>query len=290
MPPHLPLMQSSCSSSPPKPAFSHLVPSPSPSKSSSSLLIPSSLSQAPSSTDIQPGDGFTVGEVEAALHPPSAQWAPMRDYEEADIGVLEPGPKLLTFMGRIVNLYDMVKPSKRPQAAKGCLKLMIGDDTGAMTVSNLPCTYTHINKLRGSTTCLSATELNADTSFLQVRLWYANITYNVRLGQLVTVYTVHVSRGEQASLAPTAAPLFTSIFPERERSTHIMIHESGDTGAMCKRPFGCKDTRALPGLMTLKNFNNGGYDVDNVKVLVCVKSIGARKKCKLITNFCASSR
>lgn len=31
--------------------------------------------------------------------------------------------------------------------------------------------------------------------------------------------------------------------------------------------------------MTVKNFLDGGYDVEDSKILVCVKSIGARKKC-----------
>jgi hypothetical protein len=35
----------------------------------------------------------------------------------------------------------------------------------------------------------------------------------------------------------------------------------------------------LPGLMTLKSFTDGGYDIDEPKLLVCVKSIGAKKKC-----------
>ena len=30
--------------------------------------------------------------------------------------------------------------------------------------------------------------------------------------------------------------------------------------------------------MTLKNFVDGGYDVAEAKILVCVKSIGAKKK------------
>jgi len=32
--------------------------------------------------------------------------------------------------------------------------------------------------------------------------------------------------------------------------------------------------------MTLKSFTDGGYDVEEPKLLVCVKSIGARKKCE----------
>jgi hypothetical protein len=80
------------------------------------------------------GDGFTSEELDTVLHPPSAQWAPTQDYEEADIGALEPGPQYVTFTGRVVNLYNMPKSSKKPMAAKGCLKLMVADDTGALTV------------------------------------------------------------------------------------------------------------------------------------------------------------
>jgi hypothetical protein len=113
-----------------------------------------------------------------------------------------------------------------------------------------------------------------------VRLWYANTIYAVRLGQLVTVWTVHVSlSSEHNSLAPSTAPLFTSVFPENERHCYVMLHENSDTGTMCKRPFGCGGEEVMEGLMTLKGFVEGGYDVEAGKVLVCVKSVGARKRC-----------
>jgi hypothetical protein len=64
-----------------------------------------------------------------------------------------------------------------------------------------------------------------------------------------------------------------------------MIHESSDDRTLCTRPYNCRDTDVLPGLMTLKNFAGGGYDVDACKVLVCVKSMGARKTCELSTPF-----
>lgn len=149
-------------------------------------------------------------------------------------------------MGRVVNFYDVAKPSKRHKAAQGYIKIMLADDTGVLTV----------------------------------RLWYANAEYKLRLGQLVTVWTVHVSNSsEHNALAPNSAPLFTTIFPEGERHCHFMVHENSDDGTQFKRPFNCKDSRALPGLMTLKSFTDGGYEVDEPKLLVCVKSIGARKRC-----------
>lgn len=95
-----------------------------------------------------------------------------------------------------------------------------------------------------------------------------------------------MSHGEQASLAPSTAPLFTSIFPERERSCHLEIQEKGDDGTTYKKPYGYSDeTEPMPGLMTLKNFSEGGYGVDDCKLLVCVKSIGARKKFTTKTGY-----
>lgn len=77
--------------------------------------------------------------MDVVLHPTSAQWMPTQEYEEVDIGALEPGPKFVTFMGRIVNLYNMPKPSKREEAARGLLKLTVADDTGALTVPLFYC-------------------------------------------------------------------------------------------------------------------------------------------------------
>lgn len=192
-----------------------------------------------------PGDGFTLEELQVA--PPTSAWVPIIDYEESDIASLEPGPRHLTLMGRVVNFYDTPKPSKRPKAAQDFVKIMIADDTGTMSV----------------------------------RLWYAKSVYPLELGQLVSLWTVHISQGYgQVGLAPSTAPLFTSIFPEHERNCHFMIHERSDDGSIFKRPFGARDSQVLPGLMTLKNFVDGGFDVDDCKVMVCVKSIGPRKKCK----------
>ncbi len=82
------------------------------------------------------GDGFTAEEVDAVLHPLLGPWTPTQVYEEIEIGCLIPGPQRVTFMGRIVNLYDQPTPSKKPQAARGCLKVILKDDTGAIVVGS----------------------------------------------------------------------------------------------------------------------------------------------------------
>ena len=80
------------------------------------------------------GDGFTSSEIEAALHPALHPWQPRTTYNETDIGDLVAGPGCVALMGRIVNFDTVTRPSKSPQAAQGCFKLTVKDDTGAFIV------------------------------------------------------------------------------------------------------------------------------------------------------------
>lgn len=90
---------------------------------------------APPAPSMTPGDGFTKSELYAALHPDITEpLNPGRDYEKSDISSLCPGPKCLSFTGRVSNLFDQTQGSKMPRAAKGCLKLVVKDDSGAITV------------------------------------------------------------------------------------------------------------------------------------------------------------
>ena len=59
-----------------------------------------------------------------------------------------------------------------------------------------------------------------------------------------------------------------------------MVQEQSDEGLVCKTPLGYRDGKQLDGLMTLKGFIEGGHEVADGKILVCVKSIGGRKKCE----------
>ena len=104
------------------------------------------------------GDGFTSQELQQALTPPPAKpWQPEVDYAECDIGELYPGPRAVTFMGRVANIFDVANAPKTPRSAKGCVKLCVKDDHAAITV----------------------------------RVWYANRYPCVRLGSLVSVWTNH---------------------------------------------------------------------------------------------------
>lgn len=81
------------------------------------------------------GDGFTNAEVQAVLQPTvDKNWLPGQEYEELDIDALTPGPGCVMFQGRVVNFFDQATPSKKPRAAKGCVKVIVKDDTGPITV------------------------------------------------------------------------------------------------------------------------------------------------------------
>lgn len=56
-----------------------------------------------------------------------------------------------------------------------------------------------------------------------------------------------------------------------------MVHENSDDGSLCRTPLGLRPGEPLSGLMTLQNFVDGGCDVADAKVVVVVKSVGAKK-------------
>jgi hypothetical protein len=58
-----------------------------------------------------------------------------------------------------------------------------------------------------------------------------------------------------------------------------MIHGTESTASICRTPLNYREGLSLPGLMTLDSYLSGGHDgIVGVKLLVSVKSIGAKKK------------
>ncbi|KAL8718052.1 MAG: hypothetical protein Q9225_004773 [Loekoesia sp. 1 TL-2023] len=204
-------------------------------------------SPQPATVPAAAGGGFTSAEVQGTIHPKLHVWQPRGYYEDVQIGHLVPGSEPICVLGRVTNCYDPPTLSRMPHAAKGCLKVLIRDDTGIM----------------------------------MIRLWYAEVDYQLRLGQLVSLWTSHVSIVESAGGGPSTlhTPTFvTSIFPERDNGCCFMTQADKDQGTLFKRPLSYSSGRELTGLITLKNFIEGGHEIGNGKVLVCVKSIGGRKK------------
>lgn len=57
------------------------------------------------------------------------------------------------------------------------------------------------------------------------------------------------------------------------------MHRNSDDGRY-RTPLGYREGVPQNNLMTLQNFINGGYDVVDARVLIVVKSIGAKKRGK----------
>jgi hypothetical protein len=115
-----------------------------------------------------------------------------------------------------------------------------------------------------------------------VKLYFLNKPYTLKLGLLLTIWTPYIGAvvNNNAYIIPNA-PNTTSIFPGREGSVHIVIHQNGDIGVTCRIPLGYKKSQPLPGIMNIKQYIDGGYEIKDNRLLVCVKSIGPRRK---ITN------
>lgn len=82
------------------------------------------------------GDGFTQEEVMTEFNPLNCNIDPNIEYESCAIGHLVPGPRAVTFAGRIVNISTMYgRDAKHPKAA-GWHTLIIKDNSGAIGVGH----------------------------------------------------------------------------------------------------------------------------------------------------------
>lgn len=87
------------------------------------------------SLESDPSDGFTKVEMSAISGPTLRRWQPRVNYEDVGIGELAPGPQYVALIGRIVNVNDQNSTCKAPQAAKGCWRITVKDETGALLAS-----------------------------------------------------------------------------------------------------------------------------------------------------------
>ena len=109
-------------------------------------------------------------------------------------------------------------------------------------------------------------------------MFYARVVLPLRLGSLVSVWTIHVSHHDPKSPSSHAG-LYVSVFPERDNSAYVEVEDEQSPNAIFKTPLGYSG-QILSEMMTLKTFTDGGYDILDCKILVCVKSIGQRKRRK----------
>jgi len=82
------------------------------------------------------GDGFTEDELASAMDPLRRAWDPEREYEQLGIAQLVPGPRAVTFVGRVVNLATRYGRSAKQPKARGWHFLLVKDDQAAISVSS----------------------------------------------------------------------------------------------------------------------------------------------------------
>ncbi|KAB8290828.1 hypothetical protein EYC80_008465 [Monilinia laxa] len=116
--------------------------------------------------------------------------------------------------------------------------------------------------------------------YVGVKLYFVNQSYPLKLGQLLSIWTAFISDASKADGASTTGILVSAnLFPGRNTSDHVMIHTHSGASDIYRIPLGYTKGEPLAGLMTIEAYLNGGYDgVVGAKLLICVKSIGARKK------------
>lgn len=92
---------------------------------------------ASASTLTIPNDGFTEEELANALNPLNRNWRPEREYEELGIEELAPGPRAVTFVGRVVNVSTVCGRSQKQPKAAGWHYLILKSNSAAISVSVL---------------------------------------------------------------------------------------------------------------------------------------------------------
>ncbi|KAI1200312.1 hypothetical protein F5X97DRAFT_340909 [Nemania serpens] len=202
-----------------------------------------------SSTPAETGDGFTSSEVDAVVRPLSRSFEPSRHYDVCAIAELQTGPYSYKITGRLVNFSSTGGLHRTSTNAGGYHFLVICDGTAAIAI----------------------------------KLYCSSSEYQPLLGQRITVWATAISAGNQAEIGHIPyCSVATTIYPARNAATHIdfLVDEAGSEGdhlLRCPLEVNTEQYDYLPGLMTLKSFLTGGYDLGEGKILVCVRSVGPRR-------------
>jgi hypothetical protein len=91
----------------------------------------------PDSEPTKEGDGFTEEELADALDPLNRKWNPQREYYELNIDGLIPGPRAVTFVGRVVNVNTIFGRCPKQPKATGWHYVLLRDDSAAISVCPL---------------------------------------------------------------------------------------------------------------------------------------------------------
>ncbi|RPA81919.1 hypothetical protein BJ508DRAFT_325941 [Ascobolus immersus RN42] len=216
-------------------------------------------------------------------HPPSASaisyptnWKPPHSitYIPTPISQLRLGISPLVLTGRIANLSSYPTTSQKPQAAKFSLRLTISDGTGAVEVK-----LWHSTPLPGQD--VPEEEGKKKKRNLIPKPEKEKPGWCLKLGMRVVVYTTSVAALEAEKQAAGTVP-FQVILTEWDEACRIVVYRSAHESVELKRalrlPIGAEPRKKeLLGLTRLAEVTAGA----EIRVLVCVRSVGALKRVTL---------
>jgi len=85
--------------------------------------------------DLLLSNGCNTNEPSSTPHP--QPWSPPQHYSHyspVPIASLTAGPRPVTFTGRVANVFSFRTASAKPRAARGCWRMAVRDERGAVTV------------------------------------------------------------------------------------------------------------------------------------------------------------
>ena len=110
--------------------------------------LTSSFEPSPLASNIpQESGGLSIGDksIGSELRSKGAvmpsHWRPQHDYEDVSIGELASGRRRVSFTARVVNLSHRSVHGKMPRQAKGCLNVLVKDDSALILVCLLSSSY-----------------------------------------------------------------------------------------------------------------------------------------------------
>ncbi|KAL2877358.1 hypothetical protein SGCOL_007297 [Colletotrichum sp. CLE4] len=189
--------------------------------------------------------------MESGHHPLDRIWNPSEEYLEVRIGQIEPGPNRICFTGRVVNYTPALLDSKN-NYSRPAHQLIVVDGTGAIAVKVIP--------------------IGIPASLLVI-------------GQLVTIWATWVgSTGGSHHASMPYVTTYTPINPVDVGTRQFIqfLPDTVENQQLYRTPLECdqgkQDPKPLPGLMTLCQYLKTGHDTAGARIIVCVKSIGSRKR------------
>ncbi|KAF7514881.1 hypothetical protein G7054_g14922 [Neopestalotiopsis clavispora] len=193
-------------------------------------------------------DGFTGQEVSSALDPISQSWSPFRPYTKLPISLLKTGSGRWEITGRIVNF---TRPGTRLLSTQQQYLILLSDDSGVIFVRVLypkPCKFDLI------------------------------------FGQRITIFATYItsSHGSEPGYSPYVN-FCTTVSPGRDGATHIIFHQDTactehDALLRLPPPLHFQHHDNPPDLISLRSFISSGFDICDVQILLCVRSVGPQKK------------